>query len=365
MASKNLYIHFPFCRSRCAYCDFYSTVLSADWAQRYVKTLQEEILQRVSGAVQNVYLGGGTPSLMRDTDLYDLMATVRRASVLADDAEITIEANPDDIDEAWVSSILSAGFNRVSMGVQSFNDEVLQFVGRRHNAMSAERAVRTAKERVNNVSIDLIYGLPLQTVEDFRGDVLEAIELGVEHISAYALTYEEGTRLWHLREGKALTETSDDTEWRMYELLMDQLAQAGYEHYEISNFARPGYQARHNSGYWDGTHYIGVGAAAHSYDGVNRRWNVADIRAYIDSPGQPPFEGEQLSEQMRYEELLMTRLRTRKGLCLADVPEPFIAQLDKQKIPHLMAGNLIEEDGVLRLTRKGIFRSDDIIADLF
>lgn len=365
MARQNVYVHFPFCRSRCAYCDFYSTLLGADVQHRYVDALCREAEARISGEVQHVYVGGGTPSLMCPDDMGRLMGVLSERGRRLQPSECTIEANPDDISADWLRHARTAGFNRVSLGVQSFNDDVLRFVGRRHSATAARKAAALALDLVGNVSIDLIYGLPLQTVDDFRRDVETAIAMGVPHISAYALTYEEGTRLWRLRHEGSLTETSDEAEWEMYDLLMNRLADAGYEHYEISNFAKPGYVAKHNSGYWDGTFYVGLGAAAHSYDGACRRWNVADVAQYVAADGQPSFELEMLTDQMRYEELLMTRLRTRRGLRLADVPEPFRPQLDQKKVPHLAAGNLEEADGTLRLTRKGLFRSDDVLSDLF
>lgn len=365
MPDYNIYIHIPFCRSRCAYCDFYSTTLGAAVQHDYAIALCREIRSRVSGEVSNVYVGGGTPSWLSTEDLALVVKTLHSVATIKADAEMTIEANPDDISEPWLRSVAEMGFNRLSVGVQSFRDETLRFVGRRHTAREAENAILLARNMFSNLSLDLIYGLPGQTIADVRHDVQKAIALGVQHISAYALTYEEGTRLWHLRKQGSVVETPDEDELSMYSMIQDELKAVGFEHYEISNFALPGFRAKHNSGYWNGTPYIGLGPSAHSYDGVTRRWNASDVKAYITAQGNSPFEQETISAETAYEELVMTRLRTCEGLCLTDVPSQFLTHFNKQISPHLRAGRLEIRNGRLRLTREGLFCSDDVISDLF
>ena len=273
-----IYIHVPFCQSRCIYCDFYSTTLLAH-REAYVETVCRELNHRLpelqGESATTIYFGGGTPSILGVDKLSRILGSLDNLESIN---EITLEANPDDLTEEYIQELRTLPINRISLGVQSFHDRTLQFMGRRHTAQEAINAVRRLQHAgVTNISIDLIYGLPGETLDDWNCSLDQAILLGIKHISAYHLTYEEGTRLWHMQELGIVSPIDEEQSIRSFELLREKLLTAGYEHYEISNFALPGYYSRHNSSYWEGTKYIGVGPGAHSYDGLNRRWNLSNL----------------------------------------------------------------------------------------
>jgi oxygen-independent coproporphyrinogen-3 oxidase len=285
---------------------------------------------------------------------------------LADDAEVTIEVNPDDVSSQLIAALRQTPVNRISMGVQTFSDDLLRFLNRRHTSAQALRAVRLFREAgYDNISLDLIYGLPGQSFENWTNDVRQLLSLDVPHLSAYALSYEEGTPLYNmLQEGK-VSEASDELSWQMYEYLMDEVAEAGMEHYEISNFAKPGMHARHNSSYWNGSPYLGLGPGAHSYDGKNvRRSNDTSLKDYVEAKGDVPHQTETLTSKELYDELVMTRLRTASGLPLAILTPEQKSYCLQMAESHINAGNLLREGDVLRLSRKGIFISNSIISDL-
>lgn len=366
-----LYLHIPFCRRRCIYCDFYSTTAGPARRRDFVRALAAELAARAgeSGGqpLASVYFGGGTPSQLVPDEIAAVFSAVRRHYALAPGAEVTFEMNPDDVGPRLLEVLRAEGVNRVSMGVQTFDDALLRLLGRRHTAAQARRALRLAADAGFEASLDLIYGLPGQTLEGWRRDVAEALSLPAGHLSAYALSYEEGTPLWRLRRERRVAEAGEELSLRMYEHLMDAAAAAGFEHYEISNFARPGRRARHNSAYWRGEPYIGAGPGAHSYDGLSRRANRPDFEAYIASPGRPPCIREPLGDDDRYNELVMTRLRTSDGLALGELARFGAARaafFRRMAAPHLAAGRLSEADGTVRLTRAGLFTSDDILSDL-
>ena len=369
-----LYIHVPFCEKRCIYCDFYSTTSGSEVRQRYVEALCRELItQRElmgAGEVKSIYFGGGTPSQLSIGELAQIFQTIRLHYTVNPQAEITFEANPDDVTNERVGAWQQLGINRVSLGVQTFDDDLLTVLRRRHTAAQAREAVRALTEGgLTNVSIDLIYGLPLQSLARFTQDLAEAFALPITHLSSYALSVEDGTSLSRMVARGELTPADDELCLACYEALMDAASQAGFTHYEISNFAREGYHSRHNTAYWDGTPYLGCGPGAHSYDGKDRRWyNLPHLANYLQSPGTPPQEVETLSVDEQYDDLLFTALRTRRGLSLQTVAYRFgIHRLDylrRQAERQLAVGNLEEENGVYRLTRKGIFISDTIISDL-
>ena len=368
-----LYIHVPFCQSRCIYCDFYSTVAGDSMRKRYVASLVEELQNRrdylPSSTLWTVYLGGGTPSMLSDEELDRVMECVRDCYELHPGAELTFEANPDDITPAKVDHLRQLGFNRISLGVQSFNDGLLRLLNRRHTAAEAIRAVETIVSRgIDNVSIDLMYGLPQQTEEMFEHDLRQALALPVKHLSSYALTVEEGTALCTLIRRGELRTADEEAYRREYERLMDLTGEAGFEHYEISNFALPGFYSRHNSAYWDGTPYLGCGPGAHSFNGTERRFNLPDLKRYAEQPGNPPNEVETLTKAERFDELLFTSLRTRQGLSLGKVENGFgkgwLRQLIDESRPFRERGLMKMENGCLALTRQGIFVSDSLISDL-
>ena len=361
-----LYIHVPFCQRRCAYCGFYSTT-HAELQDAYVAALLREMAARpCADEIGTVYLGGGTPSQLGEERLGRILSRARVYYNICADAEVTVEVNPDDVTPSLVSALREAGVNRVSMGIQSFDDGELHAVGRRHTAEEACRAVETlSRGGISNISIDLMYGLPGQTLESFARSIDAALRLPVQHISSYALSVEPGTPLAARLQSGSFVEASDEQMLAMYTLLRERLTAAGYEHYEISNFARPGYASRHNSSYWDGTPYIGLGPGAHGYDGHHtRRANAPDLRAYIAAPDDAPHTLEHLTPDALYDELVFTRLRTRRGLSVAEVPADRRDYLLHMAAPHIVSGRLTLTDNVLRLTPAALFISDGVMSDL-
>lgn len=383
-----LYIHIPFCHSRCAYCDFYSTTRESELAA-YVDALCHEIADRsheLSHArVHTIYIGGGTPSLLNAAQLATLFETIHRHYSVVPDAEVTLEVNPDDVAQL-APDLPALGINRVSMGIQTFDDELLQLIRRRHNAQTALQAVRQLQDQgIQNISIDLIYGLPGQTMELWLHDLDVTFTLGVQHLSAYSLSYEEGTPLSHWRDEGRILAVTDELAVEMYSQLCERARKAGFQHYEISNFALPDHRSRHNSSYWTGIPYLGFGPAAHSYDGSRtRRANLPDLTAYLDNyetykthkshksykthNPHPPYELESLSQTALYNEAVMCGLRTCEGICLSDIATRFgqksLDYLLQLATPHLSAGHLIQKDGHLRLAEAAIMVSDDIMSDL-
>ena len=358
-----IYVHIPFCKSRCIYCGFYSTTRT-ELRQQYVDALCKEIGMRKDNAlVETVYLGGGTPSQLSIRQLRQVFETIYKYNKVSEAAEVTIECNPDDVTEAFAEGISQLPVNRVSMGVQTFNDERLHFLRRRHTSAQVSAAVdRLRGAGIDNLSIDLMYGFPEETQKDWEADIRQACSLQVEHISSYCLTIEEGTPLARL----GMEPCDEETERTMYDTLIDRLEAAGYEHYEISNFAKPGYRSRHNSSYWTGIPYIGFGAAAHSFDGNRRSWNISDIRQYMDGLqlGQRQFEEELLDEDTSYNDTVTVALRTREGLNLSRLSEVH-RQYCLRNAKRFIDDNLLIFDGErLHLTRRGLFVSDMIMSEL-
>lgn len=374
---SGLYIHIPFCSSRCVYCGFFSST-AKDLKAAYVEAACEELRIRkdyLKAPVETIYLGGGTPSLLSQKEMDSIFNAIYKYNKVEDASmtEITIECNPDDITPQLAHYIRSAGVNRVSMGAQSFSDEILRFAKRRHNSVQIPKAVECLRnEGISNISIDLMFGFPNESTSQWDRDIDSAIKLGVEHLSAYSLMYEEGTPLYRLLQEGKVKECDDDTYLCMYNTLIDKLETAGYEHYEISNFAKKGFRSRHNSSYWKGIPYCGIGAAAHSFNGHSRQWNISDIKGYIRSIGEGivPAETEVLSTDSMFDDTVMTRLRTREGIDLALIEKSFgkeyLEYIMKEAKKHIDNG-LLELYGNgkrLRLTRQGLFLSDSVMADL-
>lgn len=369
-----IYIHIPFCKTRCIYCDFYSTTRS-ELKERYVRALCRELQMRreyLRGeAVETVYFGGGTPSQLAEEDFRQIFQALQEVYGLEHCREITLEANPDDLTEAYTVMLRRLPFNRISMGIQTFDDAMLKLLNRRHNAVQAIEAVdRCRRAGFDNISIDLIYGLPDETDERWRRDLQQVVALGVEHISAYHLTYEEGTRLYQLLQAHSICEVDEDSSLRFFSTLIDTLTTAGYEHYEISNFCRPGRHSRHNTSYWQGIPYLGCGPSAHSFDRRTREWNVASLEKYMCAieAGGREYETECLDDVTRYNEYVMTALRTKRGIAAEDLKRTFGTELwqycrDMAR-PYIDSGKLRVEDNRLCLTREGIFVSDGIISSL-
>lgn len=369
------YIHIPFCASRCVYCGFYSST-RASRREAYVGALCREMEMRADevrkgGEVATIYLGGGTPSQLTTAQLKRIFSYIYKVYE-PHPTEVTMECNPDDITPELATWIGASPVNRVSMGAQTFSDPRLRLIHRRHTAEEVVEAVaRLRQAGIENISIDLIFGFPGETLADWEEDIRQALALNVEHISAYSLMYEEGTTLhqW-LQEGR-IKEVDDELSLQMYDLLTDRLTAAGYRHYEISNFARPGRESQHNSSYWRDVPYIGLGASAHSFDGLQRSWNVADIDAYIEgiNEGKRPCTVERLDPDTHYEDVVMTSLRTAEGISLDKIKRDFGAErlqfLLAAAQEDLRQGRLTIADDHLRLTRKGIYLSDGITARLF
>lgn len=372
-----IYIHIPFCESRCAYCDFYSTTLLSH-REAYIETACREFKSRLhelgGEQIKTIYFGGGTPSTLTIEELGRICKCITDSMVIDDmsNIEVTLEANPDDLTEDYVQGLRTLPINRISMGIQSFHDRTLHLVGRRHTATEAIEAVhRCQRLGLTNISIDLIYGLPGETQEDWSYSLDQAIALGVPHISAYHLTYEEGTRLWRMKEQGIVSPIDEEQSIAAFEMLRTKLLGAGYKHYEISNFALPNCHSRHNSSYWQGIRYIGIGPGAHSYDGTNRRWNLSNLNNYIATPEgeEVPHEIEHLSMEERYDERIITELRTAKGinleLLLNDFGEHYHTHLMNQAMSYIDRGQLVKTaDNHLCLTPESILISDAIMCDL-
>ena len=374
-----LYIHIPFCRHRCIYCAFCSTT-QKEWMTDYVAALDKEMQTRSEearkhGGISTIYLGGGTPSTLSDILLHNIFDSISRHflydRLLDDVEEITLECNPDDVTPQLAAILKEIGINRVSLGVQTFNDERLRWLHRRHTAQQVNNAVRHLKATgIDNISIDLIYGFPQQTEADWHKDIQQALALQVPHISAYCLTYEEGTPLWNSLQRGEVKELEEAQCRTLYYQLADALTETGYDHYEISNFALPNRRARHNTSYWQDIPYIGIGAAAHSYDKATRRWNTSDIRQYIELTlhAQTPYEEENIDIDTHFNDLITTTLRTTEGLPLISLeetfPQAFVDTLMKEAQPWIERGWLTTENNYLRLTRNALFVSDTVLSDL-
>lgn len=369
-----IYIHVPFCRSRCVYCGFFSTT-QLDRCNDYADAVARELSMRRDylgdEAVETVYFGGGTPSQLSLEQIETIMSYIYKYNVRA--SELTIECNPDDIagNHTFLEGLLHMGFNRISMGVQTFSDQRLAFLHRRHSASQAMQAVEDARRAgFHNISIDLMFGFPGQSLEEWKADVDRAISLGVQHVSAYSLMYEEGTALERMLSRGEVEEISDELSLAMYDYLCEALEQAGYEHYEISNFAQKGYRSRHNSSYWQGIKYLGAGAGAHSYNGVTRQYNCESVSDYIDAvcKGTLPFEVEQLSMSEHYDEFVFTALRTSDGLDVNTLQRKFGAKFKDYFVQnlsrHIENGVVEHKNGIVRLTKKGLFVSNDVMSDL-
>lgn len=368
-----LYVHIPFCKQRCIYCDFYSTILDSETSQKYIDAVCDEILsvkdEKCITPLNSIYIGGGTPSVLTIENLQKLFNCILDKFKLSSHYEFTFEMNPDDVSIELIRFLISKKVNRISLGVQSFNNEQLRFLNRRHNAQSARNAVEIIHNLgINNISIDLIYGLPNQTLEQWKSNLNEALQLPIQHISAYSLMYEEGTPLYRLRDSGKIKETDENTSLQMYEILCSTLKHNGFLHYEISNFCLPTFHSRHNSGYWNNTPYIGIGAGAHSFDGNIRYYNEENIISYTQNPGKPHRIYEELTNIEKINEFIFTKLRTSDGFNIIDFKERFgndaFLHIQKFTAKHINNKCLQLKDNQLSLTERGFFLSDDIMSDL-
>lgn len=369
-----IYIHIPFCKTRCIYCDFYSTTRS-ELKERYIHALCHELETRrqyLQGeSIETIYFGGGTPSQLSGEDFQQVFDTIEKTYSMGQVQEITLEANPDDLTPQYVQTLANLPFNRISMGLQTFDEATLRLLNRRHTAAQAISAIERCREAgFRNISIDLIYGLPGETAERWEHDLTQAIALNPEHISAYHLIYEEGTPIYKMLQQHRVSEVDEESSVHFFSSLIDRLTTAGYEHYEISNFCRPGYPSRHNTSYWQGIPYLGCGPSAHSFNRREREWNIASLNKYLNGieNGERAYETEILDTTTRYNERIITSIRTSQGLSLTKLKEEFGTELWQYCLnmaaPSIKNGMLEERGDNLRLTRKGIFISDSIMSDL-
>lgn len=369
-----IYLHIPFCRKRCHYCDFYKTTVTGK-IPRFLKALHREIgLQQdyLKGEpVKTIYMGGGTPSLLDGNDIEFLISEIKMVFRVDPDVDITLEANPDDIAPSKLAGWAHAGINRLSIGIQSFHNPHLQAMNRRHSAQQALDAVHQAeKAGFKDISIDLIYGLPGMSLPEWERNLDIALSLPVSHISAYHLTYHEGTPFFDWLQKGTLMETPEEESVEQFRLLMKKTANGGFEQYEISNFARNKAYSKHNCGYWSGEKYLGLGPSAHSFNGCSRQWNVASLHDYLKAleMGMIPFEAEKLSATDRLNDYIITRLRTRWGIfwaaLRAEFGEAAAAEVLASANPFLEEGTLVEKEGALCLSPAGIMVSDRIMAAL-
>lgn len=369
-----LYLHIPFCKQACYYCDFHFSTdnkYRIDLVKAMVKelTLQKEYLP--GRVMETVYLGGGTPSILAFGELKQLFVSIHENFTITTDAEITLEANPDDLQPEKLEELKSVGINRLSIGIQTFDDRLLEFLHRAHTGEEAQQSVLDARRSgFDNISIDLIYGIPGLTNEYWKETIRKALVLSPEHVSAYALTVEERTVFGHqLKKGK-FPLTDEETVAQQFEILMDEMDTAGYHHYEISNFCKPGRMAVHNSNYWKREHYLGIGPSAHSYRGDSRQFNVKNNALYIRSieQGTLPFEKETLSREDQINDYILTSLRTSWGLntqtLLEEWKDDLWMRASAQLRPLIDAGTIEIADHILRLTRKGKLLADKITEDL-
>ena len=353
-----IYIHIPFCVSRCNYCDFFSTT-ALELQEQYVQTLCQEIETRLKAnteAISTIYFGGGTPSVLTVEHIEKILQTIATNATLTQDIEITIEANPNDLTLEKLQAYNRLKINRISIGIQSFQDHHLQQLGRRHTAKEGIQAVKMAQQAgFENISIDLMYALPNQSVEQWQQEIQTALSLAVQHISTYCLTYEPNTLFYQQLQQHQLAEIDDETANAMFDLVCEQLQQNGYEHYEISNFALPNYHSRHNSNYWNFTHYMGFGAGAHSYDGSHRRWNVSNLQTYLQQ--KDFYEQEKLTPTDHYNEQIMLGLRTENGINKEIVGETKINS-------YIREGKLKIVGNQVVATQQGMHILNRIIEDL-
>lgn len=321
--------------------------------------------------VDTIYFGGGTPSVLQTVEIESILQSFYERFHISDDVEITLEANPDDLTFEYLKSIQRIGINRLSIGVQSFHDNHLKKMNRRHNTMQAINSIKNAAEiGINNLSVDLIYGLPELSEMEWKDSMNQVFKLPVQHLSAYHLTYHEGTPFYTWLKKGTLKEIKEAESVKQFEMLIEFAEKNGFEHYEISNFAKNKMYSKHNTSYWLNKKYLGLGPSAHSYDGVSRRWNLSSVEAYINAVDRNTnyFEEEVLSEKDKYNEYILTRIRTRWGVSLDFISqqfgkkysEYFIRQLEKFKDTN----SFVRENNVIKLTKKGLFISDEIMTDL-
>ena len=369
-----IYIHIPFCKKLCSYCDFYhSTDLTN--SRLFVDAVIREAEMRkgylTNVKVSTVYFGGGTPSVLSPDDLKEIITAIRSSYNICENCEVTIEVNPDDVTDDLLSAYRNIGINRLSIGIQSWRNNDLKLLNRRHNASQAALSIEKAlKAGFSNISVDLIYGIPKMTLKDWSSNLEITLGFDIKHLSAYHLTFEKGTALSRMKEKGLVSEVDEEESNSQFHLLLEKTQAAGFVQYEISNFAKKGFFSIHNSNYWKQVSYIGLGPSAHSFNGYSRQWNTPDLKTYIDRiiSGNLSFEREELDIKTRFNEYIMTSLRTMWGIDLDYVEKTF----DKEGYDYItnLAGKFInyglmnQDKNTLILTNQGKMISDNIIAEL-
>lgn len=371
---SGIYIHIPFCRQKCSYCDFHFSTTFGPYRERMIDAINQELIKRskeyIDQKTETIYFGGGTPSLLTNNELQTLLKSIYENYNISEKPEITLETNPDDITPENVQFWKESGINRLSIGIQSFRKQDLEWMNRAHNAEEAINSISLARKYgIENFSIDLIYGLPDLSNSEWEAAVQQVIDYNVPHISAYCLTIEEKTALHKWVKEGSISKANEETQSEQFLILLKLLEENGYLQYEISNFSKPGFESRHNSSYWKGTKYIGVGPSAHSFNGIVRRWNVANNFTYMSGieKGEDYFEMEELSDADRFNELVLTGLRTSYGVDLnaldsiSERPEEF----NKDIADFIEKGWIEKEDDRIFLTPEGRLRADYIASSLF
>ena len=370
---SGIYIHIPFCKQACHYCDFHFST-SMKKKEEMILALAKEMQLRkseITDIVETIYFGGGTPSVLTSEEIDFLIQEVYKNFQVAENPEITLEANPDDLSNERIIELSNSPINRLSIGIQSFFEEDLQLMNRAHNAEEAKKSLAEARKYFDNISIDLIYGIPGLTNEMWKENIQTALSFGVPHISSYALTVEPKTALKKLIQTGKISEPKDEVAQEHFQILVDTLHENEFIHYELSNFGKENYFSKNNSAYWLGKKYLGIGPSAHSYDGVSRSWNIANNSIYLKEIQEEklPSEVEILSHEDRYNEYIMTGLRTIWGVSLNRIEnefgEMFLKYLLKQAEKFFSDGLLSINDNILKTTRKGKFLADGIASDLF
>jgi oxygen-independent coproporphyrinogen-3 oxidase len=369
-----IYIHIPFCKKLCSYCDFYHIITQSENTYFIDALLSEATIRKEylgNEIVSTIYIGGGTPSVLLTEEIKTILSNIRKLYKVDENCEITIELNPDDIDNDYLQGLKDSAVNRISLGIQSWRDSDLKLMNRRHNAAQAAAALeQTLNAGFENVTIDLIYGIPGMTTADWSSILDISFSYNIKHLSAYHLTFEPGTVFSKMKEKGILSEIDDDESSAQFHLLIDKALAAGFVHYEISNFGKPGYFSVHNSNYWKQVNYLGLGPSAHSFNGYSRQWNIRDVKKYVKAvnSGALLFEREELDKKTRFNEYIMTSLRTMWGIDLDYVERTF----DKEGYDYVvnLSGKLInyglmkQENKTLVLTNQGKMISDNIISEL-
>lgn len=371
---EGIYIHVPFCRQACRYCDFYFTV-SLKHLDDYFSALLKEIEQKqeLSGAeeVKTIYFGGGTPSVLSIDQLRVVLAKIYKTFAVSADAEITLEANPDDLNKNYLGDLKNVGINRLSIGVQSFHQDDLSLMRRSHNETQSTACIKDASSAgFENINMDLIYGVPGLNMQKWKHNLQAVMSLPVQHLSAYHLTYEEGTIFHHWRKKGKLLELEEKTSVEQYHMLRELSREHGFEHYEISNFSKAGFRSKHNTSYWENKKYLGLGPAAHSYNGKERSWNVSSLKKYIENVnrGGVYSKKEELSEKDKFNDYLIISLRTINGISEAYIKENFgeerLSKFLSAAKTHTRDGNLIRGSGYIKIDPDLWLKADMIIRDL-